>query len=167
MKIYWICAEEQVDDIVTFFMENVHDQYISHGELQDGRAERLGVWSCRAKLRKLLRNQFSRARRSEAGRSRYERLLVARDRGSVRGLAYVEFDLRVRNGYATLYDLIINDDSRRTGLGSRLLIEVEKACKKSGASRLFLESGIDNDDAHRFFKRRGFITSSVTMLKEL
>ena len=69
--------------------------------------------------------------------------------------------------FATLEDLLIAPGMRGGGLGTRMLAWVRAECRARGFRRLFLESGVRNDAAHRFFERHGFVQTSIVMAQEL
>ncbi|MEU4232504.1 GNAT family N-acetyltransferase [Nonomuraea sp. NPDC026600] len=52
-------------------------------------------------------------------------------------------------------DLITHPDLRSSGVGSRLLAELEVRARKAGCARIELDSGITNHGAHRFYHARG------------
>ena len=44
---------------------------------------------------------------------------------------------------------------------------IERGAVNAGAADIFLESGIDNEEAHGFFERNGFSVVSKVILKKL
>jgi GNAT superfamily N-acetyltransferase len=54
-----------------------------------------------------------------------------------------------------LDDLITHPDLRSSGVGSQLMAELEARARKSGCTRIELDSGVTNDGAHRFYHARG------------
>ncbi|MEQ4722510.1 GNAT family N-acetyltransferase [Nonomuraea sp. B19D2] len=52
-------------------------------------------------------------------------------------------------------DLITHPDLRSSGVGSRLMAELEARARKAGCTRIELDSGITNHGAHRFYHARG------------
>lgn len=59
-----------------------------------------------------------------------------------------------RNGW--IYNNAVDPRSRRLGLGSRLLSELERRLKAKGASRIRLLVGLGNFDAQYFYEDSGF-----------
>jgi ribosomal protein S18 acetylase RimI-like enzyme len=66
-----------------------------------------------------------------------------------------------------LQDIGIDPAWRSEGLGRRLVAFVEAQAAARGCEWLFLESGIRNRRAHRFFEDAGFEAVSHTFAKPL
>lgn len=82
-------------------------------------------------------------------------------------MAFVTFAPDAPSPFAVLDDLLIAPAMRGAGLGTGMLAWVHDQCRTRGVRRLFLESGLDNECAHRFFARHGFRQTSVVMVKDL
>jgi ribosomal protein S18 acetylase RimI-like enzyme len=54
-------------------------------------------------------------------------------------------------------DVLVNPQSRGSGLGNTLLQTAIGWLRSKGIQDIYLESGKDNHNAHRFFEKRGFI----------
>jgi ribosomal-protein-alanine N-acetyltransferase len=52
--------------------------------------------------------------------------------------------------------LDVRDDARRTGVGSRLMDEVESRLWRAGCRGVYLETAVNNQGAITFYKRRGY-----------
>ncbi len=150
--IAWCDDRERIPALVEFFVENVDTDYISHGELIDGRADAPESWSPR--LRKVLAAEFAQDSK---------RLAVMEREGSIRAIALVEFV----GEDAFLHDLVVAVSERGQGAGREVLEWVEDAARAAHCKRLFLESGVANEGAHRFFERAGYSAVSQVMLKAL
>ena len=61
---------------------------------------------------------------------------------------------RRRLGHIVTIDVL--PDARRTGLGSRLMEEVESRLGACGCDNIFLEVAVDNAAAIKFYKRLGY-----------
>ena len=53
------------------------------------------------------------------------------------------------------------------GLGAHMLARIELWASTAGVSFLMCESGVQNEDAHRFFTHRGFRDLSKVFIKPL
>lgn len=53
-------------------------------------------------------------------------------------------------------DLIVDDSSRRQGIGALLLAYVEQEAEALGCSEIHLDTGYERHDAHRLYLRRGY-----------
>jgi len=61
---------------------------------------------------------------------------------------------RRRLGHIVTIDVL--PDARRTGLGTRLMEEIEARLKKDGCATIFLETAVNNLAAIKFYKRLGY-----------
>lgn len=165
-EINWCHDPAQEGAIVALFLRQLSPHYISHGELQAQRAVALGEW--RSDFPEVLRAQV-RHTLAQPAESTTTLIATAHADGLLAGIAFVSIDdagLAART-FATLDDLSVDAPFQGSGLGRRLFDWACAELRLRGIQRLFLESGIGNEDAHRFFKARGCTPVSVTMLKEL
>lgn len=161
----WCEDPSRVDELADFFAAQVSADYVSHSELQSGRACEPGRWN--DDLAGVLCGELTGmlAAGTEGGRL----VAVARQAGRLAalGLVSVRRDGEGPAAFATLEDLIVGDAYRGSGLGRSMLSWLETELTARGIRRLFLESGRKNLAAHRFFERNGFIPVSVVMMKDL
>ena len=163
--IEWGSTPADADRLAHFFVNGVTDEYISHGELQTGRAVTVNQWSpslaqhVAAELRDCLSEQDVTDRRSG--------VVVARNQHDILALAIISFHRGVNQSYCIIEDLLVAPSHRSHGIGQSMLEWIEQEAKERRISCLFLESGIHNVRAHDFFHRYGFRTCSVTMMKSL
>ena len=61
-----------------------------------------------------------------------------------------------RRGLGHIVTIDVLPDARRTGLGSRLMEEIEKRLQAEGCETIFLETAVDNTAAIKFYKRLGY-----------
>ncbi len=61
-----------------------------------------------------------------------------------------------RRGLGHVVTIDVLPDARRTGLGTRLMQEVESRLKINGCEAIFLETAVDNLPALNFYKRLGY-----------
>lgn len=167
MDCRWANLSDCPEELADFFIANVVPEYISHGEIQDGRADGPGKWS--ETLRTTLINQFSLACAKKGdGVLPETRVAVATSsQASVAGIGYIGVQDDATNSYAVLYDLIIRSDSRGNGVGTHLLKWIEERLRIQNIKFLFLESGVNNYRAHDFFKASKFEAVSVSFMKSL
>lgn len=58
--------------------------------------------------------------------------------------------------------------SKRRGVGTELIRQLEAECRTRGVKRIFLETELPNDAARRLYEREGYVAdSSIWMSKEL
>ena len=132
--------------------------YISHGEILSGRSPDGKRWADDLDVR--LARDFSAC--LEGGGF----VLLARRGDSIAGLCAVAFESAAGTCIATIEDLLVGEDGRGHGLGSRLLEAAETLCREKNADQIMLESGIANDSAHSFFEGRGYRAVSKVFLRE-
>jgi len=88
-------------------------------------------------------------------------VLVAEDNGAVVAIALVSY----AETYATIEDIIVSPSG--VGIGKEIMDWIATEALSPGIHRIFLESGINNERAHRFFEREGFHATSVVMMRFL
>jgi len=160
---YWT-GKPRLADLVAFFIANVSEDYISHGEIQDGRAIDTTHWS--PTLDEVMRREFSRARPRAGKLGRYRLVVITMARRLV-GLACIEVCRGPRRSYAVLHDGVVDSALRSTGIGMKAVEWILKHLKREGVEMTFLESAIGNERAHHFLRKQGFATISITMMKKL
>ncbi|PZU10841.1 N-acetyltransferase [Sphingomonas sp.] len=133
--------------------------YISHGEIQTGLSPDGKTWF--PDLPALYAEDFS-----SLGDDRD--LLVARDAvGVIVGVAIVAWEQSTRRRFAVLEDMVVSPDSRSGGIGREMIQRVEQHINERGIEWLFLESGLHNERAHKFFAREGFGMTGHVFAKRL
>jgi ribosomal protein S18 acetylase RimI-like enzyme len=108
----------------------------------------------------------------ESQASREDRfVLVAEQDGAVVGYVFAGMegaDYMVRRGPAgAVYDLVVDPDHRRQGIGGRLLGAALQALAGRGAPRAVLLTAEKNADAQRLFERTAFRRTMIEMTREL
>ncbi|QNK66508.1 GNAT family N-acetyltransferase [Variovorax sp. PAMC26660] len=165
-ELSWCNDPSQAEAIAALFLRQLGAHYISHSELQEQRAVAIGEW--RPDLPQVLLAQVRHALAQPLATST-TLVAIARTGDSLAGIALVSIDEAkiASRTFATLDDLVVDSRFQGTGLGTQMFDWLCTELQQRGSARLFLESGIGNEDAHRFFKARGCTPVSVTMLKEL
>lgn len=82
--------------------------------------------------------------------------------GGVEGNDYMV----LRGPAGELYDLVVDPDRRRQGIGSRLLESGLEALEKLGAPRAVLFTAAKNEGAQAMFVRAGFRRTMIEMTRE-
>ena len=96
------------------------------------------------------------------------RVLVA-DQGRERciGAALYRIVATSRGRVTFLDDLVTAPGRRSKGVGAALLAEVERRGRAGGCDRIELDSGVNNQGAHRFYHRHGLHIFALHFAKEL
>lgn len=121
--------------------------YISHGEIQTGLSLDGKTW---------ISDLGERHTRDFADPGDRD-MLVARDGDEVLvGFGIVAWRLEDPMPYGVIEDIAVEPDLRGHGLGGEILDRLVAEVVHRGGKWVFLESGLHNDDAHRFFERHSF-----------
>ena len=132
--------------------------YISHGEIQCGLSEDGEHWVPD------LAERFAQDFADPGDRD----MLVGRSAdGKVVALLIVAWESTPRRSFAVIEDMAVDPDLRGQGIGGQLLAMAQKRIRDRGVDWVFLESGLQNEDAHRFFERAGFAMTSHVFARRL
>ena len=85
--------------------------------------------------------------------------LVGETRKTVRSqwkIAGFSVGQQPRRGLGHIVTIDVLPDARRTGLGTRLMHDIEARLKVDGCETIFLETAVDNLAAIKFYKRLGY-----------
>ena len=156
-------SSEYTDQLAGFFEENVDENYISHGEIIDGRAENFNEW--KKNIKEVMDAEFREILAVSSGNGNYSRICVCTLNQKMAGMSLVAFKDEVK--VAIIEDIIISKEFRKRKLGSSFLGWIENEIRLKGVSFIMLESGINNKKAHDFFHGNGYQQASVVMVKKL
>jgi len=133
-------------------------EYISHGEIQTGLSEDGENWS--QDLPQLYASDFAEPGDRD--------MVVGRDStGAVRAFLIIAWEESERRKFAVIEDMAVDPALRGKGVGGELLAMAQQRIKGRGVEWVFLESGLGNEDAHRFFERAGFHMTSHVFARRL
>ncbi len=108
-------------------------------------------------------------RLSRINSSKCYNTLVAEVEGKVVGfiglckLYAYEFD----GEYVRITALVVNEQYRGRGIGTKLLESAEKWAIDEGATAITLNSGMDRKEAHEFYKKNGYYIKGYSFFKNL
>jgi GNAT superfamily N-acetyltransferase len=167
VRFEWCRDAAQARRLARIFAQNITTSYISHSELQGFRAISPGRWSDDI-AQQLEADVVSRVSNPlDAPDDGQTTLAVALIVDAIEtGVFLVTFARNSARPFAVLEDMVVLPAARSHGYGSQFLKWIDKECAARGISRMFLESGIENDHAHHFFEREGFQKVSVVMMRE-
>lgn len=162
--IRWAKGAAEIMELGAFFARNAVElpEYISHGEIQCELSRDGLSWD--AKAAKLITAYFR-----ELGQNRVPVLVAGAwsEGGGPVAVAVVEIVERETLKYAILADLLVEAESRLKGIGGRMMRFIEKEMRSQGVDWLFLESGVRNESAHRFFENLQYRQTSKVFAKRL
>ena len=162
IMISWTFDLARTIEIVDFFIKNTSKEYISHGEIQCGRAIDSENWS--PNLKEVLTSEFNYC----IGRSQVlekENVAIAEIDNELVGVMLVEHFSEGGSPYVVLHDIVVSSAHRGNGIGRIMLHWLEEEMKKKNIRQIFAESGLHNERAHNFFERHGFHTTSIVIQK--
>jgi len=154
--------------LAKLFTENITPEYVSHGELQGPRALAPGRWApdhAEVLAREAVARIAQPLDAPEGGATTLVAGLAIDGRDL--GVFFVTLSREAPVPFCILEDIVIAQDVRGRGLGEAYLGWIANECRARGIKRLFLESGHDNEAAHRFFAREGFAPVSIVMMKDI
>lgn len=155
--------DDIINKLVKIFVSNVDKNYISHGEVIDGRASNLNEW--KSDLSEIMKNEFALIINSDIAGMEYSKVAICKINNCIVGLAIIEFN-KFTN-VSILSDIIIDKNFQGKNIGSKFILWIEEEIKTNNFNFIFLESGIKNNFAHEFFEKIGYKKSSVVMVKKL
>lgn len=85
--------------------------------------------------------------------------------GTLLGFCVLETDSDGGAPFGVLCDILVNVEARGRGVGSRLFSAAEDWFKQKNLKDVYLESGKNNHNAHKFFMHRGFMKVSEVYYK--
>ena len=98
-------------------------------------------------------------------------ILVAEREGEVIGYTYSGIEgtdyMSLRGPAGVMYDIVVDPDHRKQGVGRLLVDATLEALKKKGAPRVVLSTAERNAAAQRLFDRAGFRRTMIEMTREL
>lgn len=96
------------------------------------------------------------------------RMVVAHSNGEVVGVAVWRSTENTFSGVYLYVDDLVTDAARRSrGVGKALLSRCEHIARELGCKDFVLDSGVQRDQAHKFYFREGLVISAFNFKKSL
>jgi GNAT superfamily N-acetyltransferase len=165
LRIEWCKDIHEIDKLAAFFAKNVTRSYISHSELQFGRAEAPDQWF--SNLQEILKGEIEERVPFVTPAQSPGRVASAYQGDILVGIAYVIFNSQVPIPFIVVEDIVVERTMRGSGIGQAMIDWIFSRAREENVRRAFLESGKDNHDAHHFFERNGFKQVSIVMMADL
>lgn len=128
------------EEAVNFFIKHKTDSYISHSEIMSGRAKSATEWS----------ENFAEILSAELDEDDCNLITIEDIHNKIIGIAI----LRIYRKYLIIEDMIVDGSLRGMSLGKKLMDFIHNFAAEQKVKALFLESGITNDKAHSFLRKR-------------
>jgi predicted N-acetyltransferase YhbS len=85
-------------------------------------------------------------------------ILVAEIKEEVVGYIHASpYELMYFDSLMNILGFVVKEEKRGTGIGHKLITELERVAKESGFTGIRLTSGSTRTDAHRFYEKHGYI----------
>ena len=98
-------------------------------------------------------------------------VFVADENGSVIGYVYAALEpmswKELRGPAGFIHDIAVTEESRRAGVGTKLMQTAIDWLRERGAPRVILWTAAPNEAAHALFRELGFRDTMIEMTKEL
>lgn len=98
-------------------------------------------------------------------------VLVAEEGRAVLGYSYAGLEgndwMSLRGPAGVIYDLVVEPQRRRAGIGTRLLEATSTVLADLGAPRIVLATAERNDNAQRLFAAAGFRRTMIEMTRDV
>ncbi|MBK9106438.1 MAG: GNAT family N-acetyltransferase [Saprospiraceae bacterium] len=163
ITIKWITDQAIAPDLAKLFVANAGSAYISHGEIQEGRAINTTEWS--PDLESKLTKEFNAASCNPPFQD--ANLIGAFQHEKLIGFMLLEFTKGPSGTFATMSDIIVDKHYRNMHIGEKLITWVAEQLQAKGITEMYAESNITNEVAHVFLKNMGFRTISKVFRKEI
>ena len=99
------------------------------------------------------------------------RVFVAEENGTVIGYVYAALEpmswKELRGPAGFIHDIAVTEESRRAGVGTKLMQAAIDWLRERGAPRVILWTAAPNQVAHALFRELGFRDTMIEMTKEL
>jgi GNAT superfamily N-acetyltransferase len=168
IEFRWSRSPGEAKRLAQLFADHLSPAYISHSELQGPRAQMPGVWSpdIATILEQDIRSRINQPL-DPAADEETRLVAVALVDQVVSGVFLVSFNRIAPIPFCIIEDMMLIPEYRNHGLGKMFFDWIATQSRERGIGRLFLESGISNEPAHRLFDSVGFRKVSIVMMKQL
>ena len=149
--MYRSATLSDLDAIQTLFWKVIkaNPAYISHGELQMGIADDIGVFSEDGP------RKWTEYITGKIGAS-CSHVYVCESEGALCGFIVTEVVSDNDKPFGMVCDLVVDEQMRGQGVGKALLGKGLDWLRGQGVEHFYLESGVNNHNAHEFFENQGF-----------
>lgn len=144
-----------INELTSFFINNLVDnpQYISHGEMQMGIALAPGILSPDAitKWENYISDKIDKMVSKHKSN-----VIVYKNEGVIDAFCVLDITNDGADDFGVICDMIVKSHLRGQGIGKQMLNMAKEWFKEMSIDSVYLESGLDNSKAHKFFEDNGF-----------
>lgn len=105
----------------------------------------------------IFQDAWTKAGVEETWRQSHAFIVVAEENDEIKGYCIVYYVL----DEAEIARIAVSENSRCTGVGSRILNETEKRCVERGVERLLLDVRKSNETARKFYQNHQFLEDGI------
>lgn len=163
LSFKWIQDLSETEKLTTLFINNSKENYISHSEIQEGRAINKNEWS--DDIRTILTSEFNEAIKNDLFIQ--SNIVAAYLDQRLVGFALIEYINAPEASYAILSDIVVDTDYRKNNIGENLIDWVLPQLKNNKIKSIFAESNIQNHAAHQFLTKMGFQSISKVFMRNI
>lgn len=150
ININWLVDTSKVDKLVDIFINNVGVEYITHIEIEEGRAVSLNKWA--HDIKDVLKEELIES-------CKEIRVVAISIEEEINGFALLKFE----DDSIIIEDIVVN----QKGLGKELMNWIENYAKTMGFVKLIGHVGCSNEVAKSFMNKLGFEGQTITYTKEI
>ncbi len=162
ITVQWVQDSTLADELANFFIQHTDTGYISHGELRAGRAIGLKTWH--PDLASRLADEFKEALSHPP--LQVSNVIGAFQHQTLIGYILLEYTLSGDGRYATLSDIVVDKKYRNTNIGHQLFEWADTRLRENDINIIYAESNIQNEVAHAFLRKQGFIPLSKVFIRK-
>jgi hypothetical protein len=150
LQIKWLSDINKVDDLVNIFINNVGIEYITHIEIEEGRALSINQWS--PNLAEIIKAELI----EQIGNSK---VVVAEMNKVTKGYALI----KIENKRLIIEDIVVNQKR----IGTEIMNWIENYAKEVGVKFLIADIGLNNQRAQRFMEHLGYQRQTIVYTKQI
>jgi GNAT superfamily N-acetyltransferase len=96
------------------------------------------------------------------------KLIAVKENQDVLGCAFFRRETRLFTGPMIYVDDLVSDGNKRSkGVGHAMIEWIAEYCRIKGIKHLVLDSGVQREQAHKFYFREGFTITSFNFKKSI
>jgi len=163
VEVKWVREDGDTKALAQLFVDNATIDYISHSEIQEGRAVNENSWS--KDLLSHINTELQAASKNETFQA--ANIAAAYLDNKPVGYLLVEYADEGNGLFAILSDIVVDRTYQRHHVGTTLADWTLAQLRKEGIQSLYAESNLKNTAAHHFLEKQGMKAVSKVFRMEL